>query len=155
MRYYRLFEDKKGYEPLGYGPKGNRWNDDNIPLIYCCNLRSLSFFELYCILGQKVSNIHFKLAEIHIDGTIPSIVVEDLPKNWRNRPHPLSTKEFGSYWAKSKQSLCIKVPSARMPLSSFPEEHNLLINPFHPEFLQATKVVHVEEVNFELNVMGR
>ena len=140
---------------MGYGPIGRRWNDNNVPLIYCCNVRSLNFFELYCILGIRVSNTHFLLAEIAIDRKIPSIKIDDLPADWRNRQHPRSTKDFGSFWAKSKQGLCIRVPSARMPLSCFPDEHNLLINPFHPDFQTAVKVVNVEEVNFELNIAGK
>ncbi len=155
MHYYRLFEDKKEYEALGYGPQGNRWNDDKVPLIYCCNVRSLAFFELYCVLGSKVSKTRFKLAQIDIGVNVPAIEVDDLPEDWRNRPHPRSTKEFGTYWAKSKQSLCVKVPSARMPLSCFPQEHNLLINPFHPEFQTGINVIAVEKVNFELNAVAK
>ena len=151
MRYFRLFENKQRHEPLGYGPKGGRWNEDEVPLVYCCNVRSLVFFELYCILGSKVAQTQFKLVEINIEGNIPSVEIEDLSVYWCDRPHPRSTKEFGTYWAKSKQSLCVKVPSARMPLSCFPEEHNLLINPFHPEFQTGIEVVKVEEVVFELN----
>jgi len=151
MRYYRLYEDVDGHEPLGYGPKGGRWNNSNVPVIYCCNTRSLTLFETYSISGPAVANGKFVLAEIEIEGSIPSIVVKDLPKNWRSRPHSRQTKKFGSFWASKKQSLCLRVPSARMPISCFPEEHNLLINPFHPDFIKSVKILNIEKVQFEVN----
>jgi len=151
MKYFRLYEDLDGHEPLGYGPKGGRWNNNNIPVIYCCNTRSLTMFETYCIAGPAVANGKFILAEIEIKAPLPSVVIEDLPENWRLRPHLRGTKELGSFWANNKQSLCLRVPSARLPISCFPDEHNLLINPFHPDFIKSLKVLNMEKVQFAIN----
>lgn len=140
-----------GRQPLGFGPKGGRWNDNNVPLIYCSNTRSLALFEIYCIMGRQAAKGNFVMAELNLEGDIPWLVKNDLPADWRNRPHSRSTKEFGTNWAKMRPSLCIKVPSARMPLSSFPDEHNLLINPFHPDFLKSIAIVGIESLKFEIN----
>ncbi|MGB7394734.1 MAG: RES family NAD+ phosphorylase, partial [Pricia sp.] len=144
-----MYENLKGRLPLGFGPKGGRWNHNNVPLIYCSSTRSLALFEIYCIMGRQAAKGNFTMAELKLENRIPELDQNDLPRDWRSRPHSNATKEFGSYWAKTRQSLCIKVPSARMPLSSFPEEHNLLVNPFYPNFLQSVSVVGTEKIEFE------
>jgi hypothetical protein len=48
-------------------------------------------------------------------------------------------------------SICLKVPSARILLKAYPREHNLLINPLHPNLLGEVKVVSVDDLFFNLN----
>ncbi len=102
-------------------------------------------------MGRQAAKGNFVLAELNLDGDIPTLEKNDLPVDWIRRPHSRATKEFGTNWAKMRPSLYIKVPSARMPLSSFPEEHNLLINPFHMDFLKSVEDVGIETINFEIN----
>lgn len=82
MRYFRLYENIEGHEPLGYGPRGGRWNINNFPVIHCCNSRSLTMFETHCISGPAVARGDFILAEIEVDGPDLMIVIDDLPRNW-------------------------------------------------------------------------
>lgn len=152
MGYFRLYEKMEGRTPLGYGEGGGRWNNRNIPIIYCSNSRALTMVEHFSISGYKVSHTIFELVELEIDYDIPSVEPKDLPNNWNLRFHGGGTKEFGTRWCESKEFLCLKVPSARMPLSAYPEEHNLLINPFHPDFGKYVKARAIEEVQFNLNV---
>jgi RES domain-containing protein len=102
-------------------------------------------------MGKQADKGNFVLAELGLNGAIPILERNDLPSDWRSRPHSRSMKDFGTHWAKMRPSLAIKVPSARMPLSCFPEEHNLLINPFHPDFLESVSVVGTETIQFEIN----
>jgi len=53
----------------------------------------------------------------------------DLPTDWNAPVPPSSTKDFGTNWAKSKQSVVISIPSAIVP-----DERNYLVNPAHPDF---------------------
>src|SRR5690606_23149741 len=121
------------------------------PLIYACNCSALNFLELLCIKGPMVSTSVWLLVQMEIQGDIPSLSVEDLPDNWSARPYPQATQDFGTYWAKKKISPVLKVPSCRIPLSSFPLEHNLLINPLHEAFSEVVKLKTVEKVSFEVN----
>ena len=74
-----------------------------------------------------------------------------LSADWKNRPHPRSTQEFGTTWAKGMISPVLKIPSCRIPLSTYPSEHNVLINPLHPDFINSVKLVEEWDVSFEVN----
>ena len=151
MVYFRLIEDLPGRSPLGYGMAGGRWNAFGTPLIYACNCSALNFLELLCIKGPMVSTSIWLLVQMEIQGDIPSLSVEDLTDSWSARPYPQATQDFGTYWAKKRISPVLKVPSCRIPLSSFPLEHNLLINPLHEAFSEFVKLKTVEKVSFEVN----
>lgn len=150
MIYFRLMENIPGRTPLGYGPGAGRWNERGTPLIYCSNLRTLTMHELHSIKGSVVSTSQWLMVKVDIDYTIPQISLSDLPSDWNIRPVSKTTQIFGSLWARSLSDLCLMVPSARIPLSSFPDEHNLLINPFHPDFITKVKVLETEEIAFNI-----
>lgn len=152
MRYLRLIEDLPDRYPLGYGLAGGRWNSFGTPVIYACNCSALNFLELMCIKGSIVTASSWLLVEMDIVGEIPSLSVDNLPENWKSRPYPIATQEFGTHWAKRMVSPVLKVPSCRIPLSRFPMEHNLLINPLHRDFTNTVKLQAVEKVVFEINV---
>lgn len=151
MRYFRLIEDLPDRTPLGYGMAGGRWNAFGTPLIYACNCSALNFLELLCIKGPVVTASSWLLVQMDVLGDIPSLSVDDLPDGWRVRPYPQATQEFGSQWAKHRVSPVLKVPSSRMPLSRFPLEHNLLINPLHGDFSKMVQLKAVEKVTFGWN----
>lgn len=151
MRYYRLYENLSTRSALGFGPGGGRWNHGGTPLIYASNIVTLPFMELFSIKGAVVAKSDWILATLEILGKIPTLEINSLPEDWKKRPAPNSTKDFGTYWANSKEFLCLKVPSSRVPLMAYPEEHNLLINPFHPGFYNSVNVIWEEKVGFEIN----
>lgn len=107
--------------------------------------------ELLSIKGTAVTQSSWKLIELEVNGAIPELDADQLSSDWKNRPHPLSTQELGTGWAKGMISLALKVPSCRIPLARYPEEHNLLINPFHPDFLKNIKIKQELDVSFEVN----
>lgn len=151
MRYFRLVEQVNGRKPLGFGLGAGRWNQSGTPIIYGCSVSSLNFLELICIKGLVVTESKWKLVVLDIPYKTPELVAADLPSDWKNRPHPRSTQEFGTAWAKSMISPALKIPSRRIPLKNYPEEHNLLINPLHPDFLTSVKFVEERDVSFEVN----
>ena len=151
MKYYRLIEDIPSRTPLGYGAAGGRWNSNGTPLIYACNHSSLNFIELLSIKGPIVTSTKWKLVVLEVEGDIPYIDPKDLPSDWKTRPYPASTQDFGTQWAQSMATPYLIVPSSRIPLSSYPDEHNLLINPLHPQKANLITVLNTEKVSFELN----
>jgi RES domain-containing protein len=151
MRYFRLIEAVKGRSGLGYGLAPGRWNQAGTPLIYACNASSLNFLELLSIKGPVVTQSAWKLIVLEVSELIPSLDASQLPHDWKNRPHPSSTQEFGSAWAKALISPALKVPSCRIPLQNYPTEHNLLLNPLHPEFQKNVQIVEELDVSFEVN----
>lgn len=151
MRYFRLIEHLPGRDSLGYGMGPGRWNLYGTPMIYACSVSSLNFLEMLSIKGPIVTQSTWKLIIFEVEGKIPELDISALPDNWKNRPYPRATQEFGSAWAKSMLSPFLKIPSCRIPLGSFSLEHNLLINPLHREFKEKIKVAEEWDVSFEVN----
>lgn len=151
VKYFRLIENLAGRSSLGYGIGAGRWNEYGTPVIYGCSVSALNFLELLSIKGAVVTHSKWKLVTLEIQTPIPELDATLLPTDWRNRPHPRSTQEFGSEWAKGMISPVLKIPSCRIPLCSYPIEHNLLINPLHPDFQSSIKVVEEWDVSSEVN----
>lgn len=151
MKYYRLFLDGPMYAPLGFGSGAARWNHKMTPIIYVSNQTSIVVNEILSIKGSTVVKSNWITGTLNIDGSILELNLKDLPSNWNARPWPRSTQDIGTLWAKEMASVGLKVPSARLNLSAYPEEHNLLINPLHPEFLKTVSVLDKEVFNFQLN----
>ncbi len=120
-------------------------------MIYACAMSSLNFLELLSIKGPVVTLSKWKLVILEIEGAIPELDADFLPSDWKNRPYPRSTQEFGTSWAKGMISPVLKIPSIRIPIKSFPKEHNLLINPLHKEFSKTVKLLEEWDVTFEVN----
>ncbi|WP_108424462.1 RES family NAD+ phosphorylase [Flagellimonas amoyensis] len=150
MVYYRLYQDSSGRTSTGYGTGGARWNKKGTPVIYCASSISIATFEILTIMGSKVSSNPFIIATVEVTGVLNYIREIDLPKDWNAIPRPTSTQEIGTAWAKSMNSLGLMVPSARLPLSAYPNEHNLLINPLSSDFATHFNVIKEEKFIFNL-----
>jgi RES domain len=53
----------------------------------------------------------------------------DLPKDWAPIPGPTTLQSLGSAWLRARSSAVLIVPSAVVE-----REHNILLNPDHPDF---------------------
>jgi RES domain-containing protein len=151
MEYFRIIKREHIKSPLGYGNMAGRWNQRNVPMIYACSSVSLSMTEYLSIKGTQVLSTEWSLITYSIDIEIPNLEKESLPIEWDSRPYPLTTQLFGSSWIRSQASVCLKVPSARLLLSVYTKEHNLLINPFHPDFIKTVTINNIEDLYFHLN----
>lgn len=148
--YYRLIENIHRETPLGFGPYAGRWNARGIPCIYLSSHTSLCFLEYLSIKGPVVSEKEWLLLRIDIQNTDQHLGLESLPSDWQTRPYPSSTNNLGSSWLISKTSSSLKVPSIRIPLINYPAEHNLLLNPLHPDFKKDAELIGVEEIEFKV-----
>lgn len=144
-------ENLPGRDSLGHGLGSGRWNQFGTPMIYACPMSSLNFLELLSIKGPVVTRSKWKLSVIEVTVETPELDADFLPTDWKNRPCPRSTQEFGTTWVKGMVSPVLKIPSIRIPVKSYPEEHNLLIDPLHKEFTEAIKLLGDWDVIFEVN----
>jgi RES domain-containing protein len=151
LNYFRLIEKLPGRTALGFGPGSGRWNPYGTPFIYASSHTSLNFLELLSIKGPVVTLAKWSLVQIEIEDDLPYLGIEYLPNDWDRRPHSKSTQSIGNYWAKQQDSYALKVPSCRIPLINYPKEHNLLINPLHPEFIEKVKLIEETDVSFAIN----
>lgn len=130
MIVYRLNKKKHratSFSGEGARISGYRWNSAGISIIYTAQGLSLAMLE---ILVQGLEPEQFKQYDgISAFVSDNSLEIATVPSDWRNYPHPISTKRYGDDWVRSNRSLVLRVPSAVNPL-----EYNYLINPEHPDF---------------------
>ncbi|WP_430966722.1 RES family NAD+ phosphorylase [Spongiimicrobium sp. 2-473A-2-J] len=151
MKYFRLIEDIPTRSPLGFGLGGARWNYSGVPIIYLSNFSSIAINEMISIKGSTVAKSNWKICTLEIADPIPELKLSDIPKDWNIRPASKSTKDIGTLWANEMKSVCLKVPSARLNLTAYSDEHNLLVNPLHPDFRKVVNYLNSEDFNFQLN----
>ncbi len=149
--YYRIIQKKFAVSPLGYGTGGARWNPRGVPIIYAGSSISIITTEFLSIKGGSVVATDWSLVTYSVLNDPPNLDITSLPIDWDSRPYPLSTQEFGRQWTRSNTSVCLKVPSARILLKAYPNEHNVLINPLHPNLQNEVTVVSVDDMFFHLN----
>ena len=149
--YHRIIHARHKSNPLGYGGGGGRWNSKGTGILYFANSISLAHTEWLSIKGPAVIASKWLLVTVQIDTKPFSIMAEDLPSDWIQNPPSRGTQKLGDIWTKETMSLALKVPSARLPLIAYPDEHNLLINPLHPDFTKTIVLKELTELNFNVN----
>lgn len=68
-----------------------------------------------------------------------TILQSTLPDLWRGMSAYPALQQIGSEWYNTRQSLCLKVPSAVVP-----KEYNYVINTNHPQFIEKISLVRTE-----------
>ena len=107
-----------------------RWHHTGIPMVYTAQSLSLAAFEQLVHFDLDIAPTNF----VSIDLEIPPGVtirrpVKTLPENWAEIPAPEETRDFGSRWFESMNSVAMVVPSAVIV-----GEMNILLNPLHDDF---------------------
>ena len=114
-------------------------------MIYAASSPSVAQLEYLCIKGNAVANNHWYMIvyEIANHNLIGEMDKSYLPDDWNILPRARSTQEFGRDWLLEREYPFLKVPSARINLAFYPEQHNLLIN---PDFADLQKALNIREV---------
>ena len=132
MLVYRIATSTHVNDLSGEGARlhGGRWNHRGTAIIYTSASRSLATVELLVHVSLSFAPTDLKMATIEVpDEPAPEVVdVAALPPNWRGFPAPPELADLGTSWARSGRSLLLRVPSAVVE-----HEHNILINPAHPD----------------------
>jgi RES domain-containing protein len=145
MKVYRIAKSTYIHDLSGMGARefGGRWNHKGTSIVYTSESRPLAILECLVNLPMPVSPkaLDLKIAAIVIaDDIIPKrISISDLPSNWRDYPAPLELADIGTKWARKKETLLLRVPSAIVH-----QEFNILINPLHPD-IRRVKISHIED----------
>ncbi len=144
MILYRFANEKYCGDISGEGARlhGGRWNSPGFPVLYASNLISLSLLELFIHSVTYAELKSNKLVCIETpDRSIQEINPATLKKDWHT---DIDYSRFiGNEFIKSSSSLLLKVPSAIIP-----EEHNILVNPRHKDFLKV-KVHEIRDFSFD------
>ncbi len=141
---WRIAADAPEYEAHDLSGKGaevtgGRWNRKGTPMIYTSVSRSLACLETVVHLSSgDALPLNRYLVQIQIPiGAWNSRVVFDAARRvgWDAEPAGKVSMDWGTAWLKGKTTLLAEVPSVIVP-----EEHNILINPNHPDAAKLTAV---------------
>jgi len=111
---------------------GGRWNRKGTPIIYASVSRALACLETVVhISGGDALPLNRYLVQIKIPMALwGSRSGFDAAHHvgWDAEPAGKVSIDWGTAWIQGKTTLLAEVPSVIVP-----EEHNILINPVHPE----------------------
>ncbi len=145
---WRIVKENRAAEAFtGKGARqyGGRWNRRGSALVYAADTLSLAALEYFVHLGPAMAGIQLVSFRVEIPKRVAIEVVEPtaLPAGWRVEPPLIVTRQLGSDWAASGSSTVLRVPSALIPA-----QHNLLLNPSHPDFVKL-KIFDPEPFRFD------
>lgn len=146
MEVFRLSRAKYA-EPLsgkGSALKGARWNSAGVELIYTAINRSLAMAEVAVHLTLATVPSDYVMMTIYLPDDISTkkLNQKDLPTNWNNFPHPVSTQAIGDRFVADNTHCVLQIPSV-VTMGDF----NLLLNPRHAEFPQI-KIIDIKPFPF-------
>lgn len=100
-------------------------------MVYTSQVLSLAVLELLVHVDSDLlpGDLVAIPAELPADISRRSIDPRELPSGWRRWPSPPALRAIGRDWLRSGTSAVLTAPSAVVP-----QEHNLLLNPAHPDF---------------------
>ena len=152
---WRIATDTPDYEAHDLSGKGaqttgGRWNRKGTPMVYTSVSRSLACLETIVHLGGgdplplnrylvqidipiAFWNSRFKLDPVHHVG-------------WDAEPAGKVSMDWGTAWIQEKTTLLGEVPSVIVI-----EEHNVLINPVHPDAVKLT-AIKVRKWTYDLRI---
>ncbi len=135
MEVFRLVREKYALPLSGKGAaiKGARWNSIGVELIYTAMNRSLAMAEVavHFTLASLPEDYVMMCLEIPDELPMKRLKIEDLPPDWRQFPHPISTQKLGDDFVFENKHLGLIIPSVVVQ-----GDYNLLINPKHKGFGQ-------------------
>ena len=136
-RVWRIVKEKcvgEAFSGEGARQAGGRFNSPGRPVVYTSESLALAQLEILVNLPTDrllASYVAFQ-ADIP-DRHVETLSHEELPENWREAPAPRRVRTIGDRWLQSGRSPALRVPSAVVP-----SEHNVLIDPLHPDFEEAS-----------------
>lgn len=118
---------------IGAQLRGGRWNARGRPMVYAATTPELCFLEFMVHLdGTPLVDLPpLILCELSIpDNSVFFLEADQLPYGWDD-PYvtPAGLPPFADAMFTKRNTLCLGVPSAVVPLSP---SHNILLDPLHP-----------------------
>jgi len=151
MQVYRLAKAKYIRDLTGIGARiaGGRWNEKGTAVLYTAQNRALATVEYLVHVPIAIIPKNLRMAALDVPDAAPAatISVRDLPPNWDHYPPPPQLAKIGTDWIARNSHLLLYVPSAVVP-----GEHNVLINPSHPD-MPHVKILDVEVYRFDQRLL--
>jgi RES domain-containing protein len=153
MKCYRIMSESYYKSPYGSSSNAGRWNPKGTRMIYAGSAPTVALLEYLCIKGPAAGKKPWYMITFTIDdeSLVGTLDVRSLPADWSVIPHGKATQDFGKSWLDERESPFLKVPSARVHLSFYPMEFNLLINPDFPGLSSLLKVTDMIPFTYLLN----
>lgn len=150
MKVFRLAREKHATPLSGIGAAryGARWNPMGVEMIYTAQNRSLAMAEVAVHLTLATLPDDYVMLTIDIPDEIKfkQLNEEDLPPNWREFPHPVSTQEIGRDFVTENKHCTLIIPSVVTP-----GDYNVLINPNHIDFSKI-KITAMDKFPFDKRI---
>jgi RES domain-containing protein len=132
MLVYRIQKAKYANDISGTGSTlvSGRWHQaGKHPILYASSNTSLAILECLVHLPTVVKPPDLVLLTIDVpDKSIVTIDTKNLPENWNKKGYFDDVQQWGTKWLQGLSSLAVLVPSVTSP------DHNILVNPGHPNF---------------------
>jgi RES domain-containing protein len=122
-------QEKTAFDGEGARRYGGRWNSAGVSMVYASEHESLAVLEVR--VHVAMSSVYKSFAFDFDEELMRTFPVQQLPKDWRHEPPPVSLRRLGDQWIKAADSAILAVPSTIVP-----NELNLLLNPRHPDFFK-------------------
>lgn len=153
MIVYRLTSSCYARDLSGRGAEiaGGRWNHKGTALLYTSESRALCMLEVavHLPLGNLPLDYFMVTIELPVMPPLPAIAIKSLDTSWKDWPPHAITRHLGDAFVKEGKHLALQVPSALVP-----EEHNILINPKHPDIIKV-KMISAEPFTFDSRLFSR
>lgn len=149
MIVFRVGRTKYAKDLTGEGARlfGGRWNHKGTACLYTSESRALAILEYTVNVGIDEIPRALSFTKIEIpDHVIASVLLKDLPGDWRQSPAPSSIKDHGNGLLKSNSAVGYKTPSVVVP-----QEYNVLINPWHPD-VSLVKIIDIEDYPYDVRI---
>lgn len=150
MNVFHLAREKFASPLSGIGAalKGARWNPIGIELIYTAQNRSLAMAEVAVHFTLATLPEDYMMVTINIPDEIEckQLTEADLPLDWNEFPHPISTQKIGREFVYENKYCALFIPSAVTQ-----GDFNVLINPNHADFHKIT-IVKNEKFPFDKRI---
>ena len=138
MKVYRIAKTLYVNDLSGEGARlhGGRWNRPGVPVLYTSQARSLALLELivhfaaYNAIKDSFSFLSLEIPDVEIIS-----IDNQLLKGNKFDLNNQKLWEISEHYFFRENVLGIKVPSILIP-----QESNIILNPFHPNFKQIKKI---------------
>ena len=139
-RLCQVAQQTNAFSGEGAARYGGRWNSLGMPAMYAAGSLSLAVLEVLVHVDTDLLSNDFVAFAVDIPEELPSesIILDELPKNWRDEYPPEYCCQLGNQWLQAGTTAILWVPSAIVP-----NETIALLNPRHQDFGQL--VIHPAE----------
>jgi RES domain-containing protein len=139
LSVYRIAHRK--YADAPYSGEGGlhaagRWSRRGRLVSYAADTLTLATLEMLARARRltRLKEMAYAPARLH-DEAVETLRREDLPSGWDRRPPGRASRDLGEAWLDEAAAIALRVPSVMLP-----EGANYVLNPAHPDFVEALAV---------------